>query len=84
MDISTLFLILIAVGLLYLLVRQPEPTWWTWHKNGRRLDFRGNGSTGMVMYFDGDKSFHWHTYHVADPDSMIKAFKWLNGEEVEL
>ena len=84
MDIWHIFLkiviFLLVIGVFYLALRKPDPTWWTWHKNGKRLDFRGDGNTGMIMYFDRDVYFHWHTYHVADPDSIIKAFKWLNGE----
>ena len=92
MDIWHIFLqgvvILFGIFILYLIVRPEKPVWYTWHKNGRRLDFRGNGNTGTVMYFDCTENskeyFYWHTYHVADPDSMIKAFKWLNGEDVKL
>jgi len=92
MDIWDIFLkivaVLIAVGIFYLMVRPREPEVITWHKDGRRLDFTGNGNTGMVRYLDLNNNpkeyFYWSTYHVADPDSMIRAFKWLNGEEVEL
>lgn len=86
MDIWTIFLKvafgILVILILYLMTKKPDPleVWWTWHKNGKRLDFKGDGNTGIIMYFDRDVYFHWHTYHVGDSDSVIKAFKWLNGD----
>jgi len=88
MDIFTLFMMLIVVGLLYLMLKPREPEVISWYKDGRRLDFTGNGSTGMVRYLDlkdNPKEYCYaSTYHVADPNSMIRAFKWLDGEEFQL
>ena len=92
MDIWTFFLkavfVIIVFGSLYLITRPREPEVMSWYKDGRRLDFTGNASTGMVRYLDiknNPKEYiYMSTYHVADPNSMIRAFKWLDGDEVIL